>query len=112
MRFATRNNFAAQRSFMLKDSRNHPSCLEEPHHMLKRAPAAQPCRYPAVSTSRNFIQLLLAIAALVSTAATLNAQPAAGKTRMLRSPTVSASQIAFAYANNIWTVPRAGGSAR
>src|SRR5258706_14034515 len=33
-------------------------------------------------------------------------------TRMLRTPTVSASQIAFAYANNIWIVERAGGSAR
>src|SRR5207247_2972333 len=33
-------------------------------------------------------------------------------TRMLRSPTVSATQIAFAYANNIWVVERAGGNAR
>ena len=33
-------------------------------------------------------------------------------TRMLRSPTVSATQIAFAYANNIWVVERAGGRAR
>ena len=33
-------------------------------------------------------------------------------TRMLRTPTVSATQIAFAYAQNIWTVPRAGGMAR
>ena len=31
---------------------------------------------------------------------------------MLRMPTVSATQIAFAYANNIWTVERAGGMAR
>ena len=30
---------------------------------------------------------------------------------MLRSPTVSATQIAFAYAGNIWVVPRTGGSA-
>src|SRR5262245_53774288 len=33
-------------------------------------------------------------------------------TRLLRMPTVSAAQIAFAYANNIWTVERAGGTAR
>lgn len=33
-------------------------------------------------------------------------------TRLLRSPTVSATQIAFAYGNNIWTVERAGGAAR
>ena len=36
----------------------------------------------------------------------------AGGTRLLRTPTVSATQIGFAYAQNIWTVPRAGGMAR
>ena len=36
----------------------------------------------------------------------------ASPTRMLRSPTVSATQIAFAYAQNIWVVDRAGGVAR
>ena len=34
------------------------------------------------------------------------------QTRLLRSPTVSATQIAFAYANNIWVVDRTGGVAR
>src|SRR5438045_9393672 len=34
------------------------------------------------------------------------------QTRLLRSPTVSATQIAFAYANNIWVVDRGGGAAR
>ena len=33
-------------------------------------------------------------------------------TRLLQSPTVSDTQIAFAYAQNIWVVPRAGGLAR
>jgi tricorn protease len=33
-------------------------------------------------------------------------------TRMLRSPTVSATHVAFAYASNIWVVERAGGTAR
>ncbi|MCC7180901.1 MAG: PD40 domain-containing protein [Acidobacteria bacterium] len=33
-------------------------------------------------------------------------------TRMLRTPTVSATHVAFAYANNIWIVERAGGTAR
>jgi tricorn protease len=33
-------------------------------------------------------------------------------TRLLRTPTVSATHIAFAYANNIWVVERAGGTAR
>ena len=35
-----------------------------------------------------------------------------GQTRLLRTPTVSANQIGFAYANNIWVAPRAGGSAK
>jgi len=34
------------------------------------------------------------------------------QTRLLRSPSLSSSQIAFAYANNIWTVERSGGTAR
>ena len=33
-------------------------------------------------------------------------------TRLLRTPSVSAQHIAFAYANNVWVVERAGGQAR
>src|ERR1700738_3953627 len=33
-------------------------------------------------------------------------------TRLLRNPTVSATSIAFGYANNIWVVARSGGAAR
>jgi tricorn protease len=33
-------------------------------------------------------------------------------TRLLRTPTVSATNIAFAYANNVWVVARSGGPAR
>ena len=40
------------------------------------------------------------------------AVPASAQTRMLRSPTVSEKNIAFAYANNVWIVDRAGGAAR
>jgi tricorn protease len=45
-------------------------------------------------------------------AVTLSAAPNGEATRLLRSPTVSQSQIAFAYANNIWVVERSGGLAR
>src|SRR6266849_2854729 len=38
--------------------------------------------------------------------------PQTSGTRLLRTPTVSATQIAFAYAQNIWVVPRTGGIAR
>ena len=37
---------------------------------------------------------------------------AGAQTRMLRTPTVSKTQIAFAYANNIWIVDKSGGMAR
>ncbi len=33
-------------------------------------------------------------------------------TRMLRSPSISATSVAFGYANNIWVVERGGGNAR
>jgi tricorn protease len=33
-------------------------------------------------------------------------------TRLLRTPTVSSSHVAFAYANNIWVAERTGGAAR
>lgn len=42
----------------------------------------------------------------------LSATPALAQTRLLRTPSVSASDIVFAYANNVWIVPRAGGAAR
>ena len=52
----------------------------------------------------------LALAALVTTG---TAAPAAAQidARMFRYPDVSAAQIAFVYAGDIWTVPKAGGVA-
>jgi tricorn protease len=58
--------------------------------------------------------LLVALLALVMPAA-LRPTPVAANgeaTRMLRTPAVSGSHIAFAYANNVWVVERAGGMAR
>ncbi|HVJ28362.1 MAG TPA: PDZ domain-containing protein [Vicinamibacterales bacterium] len=52
----------------------------------------------------------LALPAL--TVAALSAAPNGEPTKLLRSPAISASHIAFAYANNIWVVERAGGNAR
>ncbi len=51
---------------------------------------------------------------LVALAALSLASPALAQstTRLLRTPSVSASHITFAYANNVWVVERAGGSAR
>ena len=41
-----------------------------------------------------------------------SAAPNGEATKLLRSPAISANHIAFAYANNIWIVERAGGNAR
>ncbi len=59
------------------------------------------------------IQLAMALALtlpsfLGTTTVTANGE----STRMLRSPTVSATHVAFAYANNIWVAERSGGVAR
>ena len=51
---------------------------------------------------------VLPLFALVVSAGPPNGEP----TKLLRMPTVSATHIAFAYANNIWVVERAGGTAR
>ena len=53
-----------------------------------------------------------AAAALIATAFAGRPSANGAPTKLLRMPTVSATQIAFAYANNIWTVERAGGVAR
>jgi tricorn protease len=52
---------------------------------------------------------LLVVLALV---AVPSAAPDGSTTRLLRTPTVSATHIAFSYANNIWVVERTGGAAR
>ena len=57
-----------------------------------------------------FALVLIAIAALVPFRRTGLA--AGNGTRLLRTPTISKDAIAFAYANNIWSVDRAGGIAR
>ncbi|HTM33295.1 MAG TPA: PDZ domain-containing protein [Vicinamibacterales bacterium] len=55
----------------------------------------------------------LVIAALLLASPGLVTMRANGEaTRMLRSPTVSARHVAFAYANNIWVAERSGGTAR
>src|SRR4051794_26325969 len=53
---------------------------------------------------------LLFLSSLLIASGLLNATPSG--TRLLRTPTISADSIAFAYANNIWIVDRKGGTAR
>ena len=63
--------------------------------------------------STRLASLLLLVFCLMVFSANTGAQNGhGGPTRLLRTPTVSATQIGFAYANNIWVVPRAGGSAK
>ncbi len=54
---------------------------------------------------------ILPLCAVIAMSAAAGDQDAS-QTRLLRTPTVSATQIAFAYANNIWVVSRSGGAAR
>jgi tricorn protease len=74
--------------------------------MTKGARLAPDC-VPARLTFIAFLNAIILFGGLGVHAQSPNAQ-----TRLLRAPTVSATQIAFAYANNIWVVPRAGGMAR
>ncbi len=79
--------------------------------MSTRSLATAPCRRAVISVHPAMHELAFAIAGLLFAISAVCTQTVNGQTRLLRTPTVSASQIAFAYANNIWTVPRAGGSA-
>ena len=54
----------------------------------------------------------LLILTLFAVPASVDLSANSAPTRMLRSPTISATHVAFAYANNIWVVERAGGNAR
>ena len=55
------------------------------------------------------VSALLACIALAAVPSTLAGQVSA---RMFRHPDVSATQIAFVYAGDIWVVPKTGGTAQ
>ena len=59
---------------------------------------------------RPLIALALLTSLAVPGSVTLTA--AGTPTRLLRTPSISATHVAFAYANNIWIVDRKGGDAR
>jgi tricorn protease len=63
-----------------------------------------------IRVARPMPFIVLALVLPVALGALLHAGP--DSTRLLRSPSVSANQITFAYANNIWVVERSGGRAR
>ena len=66
----------------------------------------------AMFPSRSLHSVSLVFCLLLAAALASYGQSTNNGTRLLRMPTVSETQIAFAYAQNIWTVPRAGGIAR
>ena len=60
------------------------------------------------SRARFLVSSVAAAAAVL----TLTSKPvSAQESRLLREPTVSATQIAFSYANDLWVVSRGGGVA-
>ncbi|MBI3791684.1 MAG: PD40 domain-containing protein [Gemmatimonadetes bacterium] len=56
---------------------------------------------------RRTTSVALALATLAASARVAPAQ-----TLLLRTPTISATQVAFVYANNVWVASRSGGDAR
>ena len=71
-------------------------------------------QFPQVSRAVSRVCAAIVASVLVTAVVSplaADAQSATG-TRLLRSPSVSAQHVAFAYANNIWVVERAGGAAR
>lgn len=68
----------------------------------------------AAASPSGLVSLVASMAflTLISVFAGMSVGQTVGETRLLRMPTVSADAIAFAYAQNIWVVPRSGGTAR
>jgi len=60
--------------------------------------------------ARKNMNKLIVVALIVVGSVGLRAQNS--PTRLLRTPSISATHVAFAYANNIWIVDRKGGDAR
>lgn len=65
-----------------------------------------------ISTALRRRVVLIFAGVMLATIGSFASSPNGSGTRLLRTPTVSATQIAFAYANNIWVVERSGGTAR
>jgi hypothetical protein len=65
-------------------------------------------RFPGEESVRFTSILALAAAGVLSQAGAAQAQPAP---HILQQPAISRDLIAFSYAGDIWTVPRAGGRA-
>jgi tricorn protease len=90
--------------------------LLAPPYGIMTPPAGHRMHAPARGDSMLLVcrpALTLAIVTVLASSLPVVTGGAAGPaTRMLRSPTISATHVAFAYANNIWVVPRAGGAAR
>src|SRR5262245_41665549 len=86
------------RKFLIKEAPIHP---EGKPMSIRKSLAALRCAV-----------FLLLISLMFAEPASKTATANGGPTRLLRTPTESATQIAFAYANNIWVVERAGGLAR
>jgi tricorn protease len=87
----------------------HPKNIRRPKSMFT---ILSPSMLSLRRRSLQLFPLIALVGTLLAGAAALASAPNGGPTRLLRSPTVSATQIGFAYANNIWTVERAGGVAR
>ena len=85
--------------------------MRSPHrrrHASRRLPSAAGARSPR-NTPIGFAAFAVAGGLALAAAAPLAAQVDA---RMLRQPDISATQIAFVYAGDIWVAPKTGGVAQ
>ena len=90
----------------------HCPLLVRYHTPFRRLPPHSKGSDMFTRTKSVFARALAWLAIPLFVAAVAAQQPPSDRTKMLRSPSVSATHIAFAYANNIWVVERAGGLAR
>ena len=80
------------------------SSLIGPVHNVRTTRAPQDRSFKRLTAA--LIPVAMALGLIVLPEAT------SAQTRLLRSPTISSTHVAFSYAGNIWVVERAGGAAR
>ena len=65
-----------------------------------------------LNRSRTLVWLLLSTATGLAAARPIAAGEAASETLLLQNPSVSATDVVFVHAQDLWIAPRGGGDAR
>jgi tricorn protease len=91
---------------------SQPAVAPAVSRATRRAAGPAPLAPSLGASPGRRILLGVCLLAAVPIGAQTPASAGAAGTRLLRQPTVSATQIAFTYAGDVWVVGRAGGDAR